>query len=964
MLDNHPRHQLRFIIEKYGRSAIRDSNRCRELLRELAPEHLLEINLLILVLTEGFVSVLTAENLESLAQRLHNEFGIQPEFAFWAVESWALALDAIQPPIVQEIITSDCVLIKPASKKIGKFIVQGGTATDTETGLMWLRFAHGQQWENGTVAGNSQTLNWHDAIKIPDTFNQQGYSGYNDWRVPTITELELLIDQIKGKKGNYIDVDVFPKNAQSFWSSSTYAANSYNAWYVLFNNGYSSNSGKNYLKYVRLVRSINVIEFESIVIQEPKSFFEKESSQIIETFEALVNPIKITTEPQKIGKFIVQGGTATDTETGLMWLRFSYGQKFENGNIEGEAQEVIWKDAMKIPQEFNQQGFADCNDWRVPTIEELKTLIDKVTGKEGNYIDTDIFPKNTLLFWSSSPSSGYSDSACSVGFYYGLSYNYYKGSKSSVRLVCSTPKLLDIIKHESTVIQEPAVFIEKVPSQITERNVRLTDEQKTAVALAYAGHNLKIEALAGTGKTSTLCEIAKALAPRRGLYLAFNKSIADEAKSRFPLNVDCGTAHRLAFHASGRPYQKRFGNITGKKAAQALNLKEGILGFSVNKTGGIAIETLMRFMRSADEKLTEKHVPKDLLISLESDKDKKAMCIYAAQYANQLWGKMCDTNSSLPVPHDLYMKLWSLKKTKLNVSFILFDEAQDADPVMLSVIQAQTCQKIYVGDSYQQIYSWRGAVNAMNTIHTEKTTTLCQSFRFGHVIADVANAILDLPKNLKLLGFSSVDSILTKLETPRAIICRTNFGLVEQVIIAIEEKRSVYVNGGTKDLVALLRGAEDLLAGKETYVRELAIFSSWDEVVEHSETEYGAELKPLVKLVYSYGKNLNSLITLLERTQQSEKDADLIVTTAHKAKGREWSSVKLNNDFLDERSPRYSLEERNLLYVAATRAKQQLDGLTCEAFQSSIRCISFGDESIENAPDDGTRFAACVGVDF
>jgi superfamily I DNA/RNA helicase len=123
-------------------------------------------------------------------------------------------------------------------------------------------------------------------------------------------------------------------------------------------------------------------------------------------------------------------------------------------------------------------------------------------------------------------------------------------------------------------------------------------------------------------------------------------------------------------------------------------------------------------------------------------------------------------------------------------------------------------------------------------------------------------------------------------------------------------------------------------------VRELAIFASWEELVEHSETEYGAELKPLVKLVYSYGKNLNSLITLLENTKQSEKEADVTVTTAHKAKGREWSSVRLNNDFIDEKDKRYSSEERNLLYVAATRAKQKLDGLTCEAFQNSI-CHAF-----------------------
>ncbi|MEI7796106.1 MAG: DUF1566 domain-containing protein [Methylococcaceae bacterium] len=302
MLDNHPRHQLRFIIENYGRSIIDDPRRCRGMLKDLAPKHQRETNLLMLALDQKLVAELTQKthtpilmHLDILAQRLHNNVGIQKDFAVWAIESWALALDVIQQPSAQTIITHEPkpiqsappipTIVKPAPKiivppkpapiisetpqKIGKFIVQDGVATDTETGLMWLRFAHGQRWKNGTVEGDTQKLNWDDAMKIPDTFNQkEGYAGYNDWRVPNIEELKTIVlgetvgswkgmgRLFTGKRGNYIiDEAVFPNNpAAFFWSSSPSANYSNYAWSVSFNGGYSNDYRKSNYDGVRLVR--------------------------------------------------------------------------------------------------------------------------------------------------------------------------------------------------------------------------------------------------------------------------------------------------------------------------------------------------------------------------------------------------------------------------------------------------------------------------------------------------------------------------------------------------------------------------------------------------------------------------------------------------------------------------------------------------------------------------------------
>ena len=79
----------------------------------------------------------------------------------------------------------------------------------------------------------------------------------------------------------------------------------------------------------------------------------------------------------------------------------------------------------------------------------------------------------------------------------------------------------------------------------------LTDEQKRIIDLSKSMNKneiLAIQACAGSGKTSTLEEIALANPKQRFLYLAFNRSIAIQARERFPKNVEARTIHSLAFN--------------------------------------------------------------------------------------------------------------------------------------------------------------------------------------------------------------------------------------------------------------------------------------------------------------------------------------------------------------------------------------------------------------------------------
>lgn len=84
--------------------------------------------------------------------------------------------------------------------------------------------------------------------------------------------------------------------------------------------------------------------------------------------------------------------------------------------------------------------------------------------------------------------------------------------------------------------------------------MKLTDEQQDAVDEFLTERDVKVIAYAGSGKTSTLIEMAKADECRSGLYLAFNKRIAGEAGQKFPANVRASTAHSLAFRQIRRDF--------------------------------------------------------------------------------------------------------------------------------------------------------------------------------------------------------------------------------------------------------------------------------------------------------------------------------------------------------------------------------------------------------------------------
>ena len=463
----------------------------------------------------------------------------------------------------------------------------------------------------------------------------------------------------------------------------------------------------------------------------------------------------------------------------------------------------------------------------------------------------------------------------------------------------------------------------------------LTDEQTNAVDLFKTSQSLKISAFAGTGKTSTLTAVAKST-QKSGLYLAFNKSIAAEATTKFPQSVDCRTTHSLAYRAVPGMYRGNTAKLTqslhGNHVAQLLDIEEiavGNITLKPRSLGFMTAKTIQRFCQSSDDELVVRHVPLSGKLQQLDPKYQGEFKRYVSKLAAHLWDRMLDPASDAPLGHDGYLKLWSLSKPQLNYDFLLLDEAQDTNEAVLSVLRDQDSRLTLVGDRHQQIYEWRGAINAMASVDTDAEAALTRSFRFGDSVAAAATSILRvLGEKRTVLGDPSRNTRIASSGRTGTILCRTNAGVVTVVVEALTEGRRPHVVGGVAELIRMLEDVSKLKRSIPGECPDFFGFGDWAEVVDFAQSDEGESLRSFVKIVTSHGED--SLIRNLRSVSRDEPSADLIVSTGHKAKGREWDSVTLYSDFeprlnnANPPKPVMNEEEARLLYVATTRAKELL----------------------------------------
>lgn len=478
-----------------------------------------------------------------------------------------------------------------------------------------------------------------------------------------------------------------------------------------------------------------------------------------------------------------------------------------------------------------------------------------------------------------------------------------------------------------------------------------------------------VEAGAGTGKTTGFIEYARARPESKMLYLCFNNKASKEAEEKYKsqniTNTRTSTIHGLASQT-----KKRYENANKFSTRVSIKDIEKRFGYST-KLSWLILETIKNYCYSSDREISIHHMP--TLI----DKESKAASILIKE-SQGVWNRMVSLQDTSPISYDHYLKIFQLSSPKLDYDYILLDEAQDSNPLTLSILEDQrkNTRTILIGDENQAIYSWRGAKNAMKQWSAEKRLKLTESFRFGDSIASLANTVLKTypGNNPRIKGSQKPDGIYFKPQTTSqgtTFIARTNATLFEKAVelqnIGLKchfinteatddwDPTTPYKLNDLKDIYRLWIGHHNSIESPLIKIfknyGELRAIAIGDKDKNKRIFLGDKELEFLCRMVEKYKHGLPDIVQTIKDQASGPPKApgDRIVTlcSAHRAKGLEWETVELADDFveidkmtgsiaetlnppetgnLEFEDPEYQsyIEEINLLYVACTRARSNL----------------------------------------
>lgn len=490
----------------------------------------------------------------------------------------------------------------------------------------------------------------------------------------------------------------------------------------------------------------------------------------------------------------------------------------------------------------------------------------------------------------------------------------------------------------------------------------LTDEQKAIIKTVHNDEKIiKINSVAGSGKSSTLLEIAKEIRKTdkdiKIYYFVFNKLMVEEAKKMFEgLDVQCFTTHSFAlrrFTAINKNPIEVIPGLDFNIFMELKNNKKYCKKWIRFKTINELLNQFCLCFDNIDDfciniyKKPKNYGITDRIVEVEIDFLKD---IYNYMISNNIY------------THGLYLKCYACDcKDKISTPILLLDECQDTSLMFYGILKRMNYKKLYAcGDVKQNIYQFCKTINIFNKIEG-KTYPLSVSFRINNKACDLANRVL--AHHYKDFKYGDLKNLQnrTKLEdnSKKTILFRYNSSLfiyATQLISQIDGIKVIFM--GTDGSSAcdnfdecfndmlyfyyrLIKSQNEEKANEFRSTFNFKANKTVDNYIKIAEKEnkniyhYLYKNKDILSL--DFRKYLNffllneiDIIEVVKKVKASEEcinpSKTYFLSTAHRYKGLEAEHVKVAPDEWSISSD----AECNLTYIAVTRSTKVLEAQPIE----------------------------------
>ena len=452
-----------------------------------------------------------------------------------------------------------------------------------------------------------------------------------------------------------------------------------------------------------------------------------------------------------------------------------------------------------------------------------------------------------------------------------------------------------------------------------------------------------------SGKTFTLCKLAEMTPPiKSSIFLAFNKSIAEELGQRLPRTVKASTLHSCALSSLCKAFSLNFALSDSKNfnlAKEKMNFK----GVHPKRIPGMIMKVcrlydLMRFNLVQDDV--------EAIISLgerygeDADEELAKRAIELRMLNKRIADNYFLKGGGGKLPMDFtdmlyYATQYVHREDFKQYNVVMLDECQDISPLQFEVVKMCKTPRgrlIAVGDEKQSIYSFMGSnldslqaiKNAPNTV----TLPLSMTYRCAQdIVAEACkvfpDGIVAAPGAVK--GFVG-DGTFKDAQEGDFILCRNNAPLVDAFITLLRQGKKCTILGKEfgDELVSLIDSVEDVW-GLEQVLENMISKLQKKGVKSPTKCEAYDKLNEKVNVLLSLYEYFGDLETVRSRIYDifvENASRGITLSTIHKSKGLESDNIYfLEPELLPSKYATTELAlyaERCLKFVAITRARKRL----------------------------------------